>query len=130
MSSQIPTHLKYTTSHEWVREEKDGIITLGVTDHAQELLGDIVFVELPQLETKLASRDNCAVVESVKAAADVYAPVASEVVAVNTALNNHPELMNNDPYGEGWLCQLRINDPADLTHLLSAEGYANNIAEE
>jgi glycine cleavage system H protein len=128
MSSQIPKDLKYTPSHEWARDEKDGTITVGITDHAQALLGDIVYVELPELKKKFAARDSCGVVESVKAAADVYTPLSGEVIAVNNALSNNPELINNDPYGAGWLCRLRVDNTAGLSELLSAENYADNIA--
>lgn len=130
MSSQIPKDLKYTSSHEWARDEKDGTITIGITDHAQGLLGDIVYVELPELNKKFATRDSFAVVESVKAAADVYTPLSGEIIAVNTALSNNPELINNDPYGAGWLCRLRIDNASGLSELLSDEQYAENIAEE
>jgi glycine cleavage system H protein len=130
MTNPIPANLKYTTSHEWVRDEGDDTVTVGITDHAQELLGDIVFVELPEQNKALKTGEGCAVVESVKAAADVYCPVAGEVIAVNAALTQTPELVNTDPYGEGWLCRIRIQNKADLTGLMSAEDYNRNIENE
>lgn len=130
MSNVIPTNLKYTTSHEWVRDEGDDTITLGITDHAQELLGDIVFVELPEEQKALKTGDDCAVVESVKAAADVYCPISGEVTAINMALTQKPELVNTDPYGDGWLCRVRVHNKADLVNLMSAEDYKRSIENE
>lgn len=130
MTNPIPADLKYTTSHEWVRVESDDTVTLGITDHAQELLGDIVFVELPEQQKTLHSGDGCAVVESVKAAADVYFPLSGEVIATNDALTAKPELVNSDPYGEGWLCRVRISDKAALAGLMSAEDYKRSIENE
>ncbi len=130
MTSRVPKDLKYTNSHEWVREEQDGTITVGITDHAQDLLGDIVYVELPEKQKKLNTGEGCAVVESVKAAADVYAPLGGEVIASNEALSSQPELMNIDPYGDGWLCRIKIADKTGLAALLSAEGYLKSISEE
>jgi len=130
MSNTIPTNLKYTTSHEWVRDEGDGTVTLGITDHAQELLGDVVFVELPDLNKTMKTGEGCAVVESVKAAADVYCPLAGEITAVNTALAEQPDLINNDPYGEGWLCKVQVQNKTDLTTLLTAEDYKRNVESE
>lgn len=128
--SRTPNDLKYTASHEWVREEQDGTITIGITDHAQDLLGDIVYVELPEKQKKLSKGEGCAVVESVKAAADVYAPVGGEVIASNEALSSQPELMNIDPYGDGWLCRIKVEDKAGLTTLLNADDYSKSISEE
>jgi glycine cleavage system H protein len=127
--SNIPSDLKYTTSHEWVRLEGD-TATVGITAHAQDLLGDIVYVELPELEKSFAAGDACAVVESVKAAADVYAPVQGEVVAVNDALAQQPELVNSDSYGAGWLYKVRVANPAEVDKLLSADGYQQSLNEE
>lgn len=126
----IPTDLKYTASHEWVREETDGTVTLGITDHAQGLLGDIVYVELPDMQKKLAAGESCGVVESVKAAADVYSPFASQVIGINQELTEKPELMNVDPYGDGWLCRLQITDKAALSKLLDATSYKQAISKE
>ncbi len=125
--SNLPTELKYAKSHEWVRAEADGSLTVGITDHAQELLGDLVFVELPEVGADLEAGDECCVVESVKAASDVYAPVSGSVVAVNEAVVDSPELVNSDPYGEGWLFKLSAGDTSSL---LDADGYAAVIADE
>jgi glycine cleavage system H protein len=130
MAGHIPKELKYTPSHEWVKLEDDGTVTIGITAHAQSLLGDIVYVELPDVQKKLSKGEGCGVVESVKAAADVYAPVAGEVIKSNEALSTQPELMNIDPYGDGWLCRLKIADSASLDALLDADGYLENISEE
>lgn len=125
--SNIPAELKYVPSHEWLRLEADGSVTIGVTHHAQELLGDIVFIELPEVGASLAAADQAGVVESVKAASDVYAPIAGEVVAVNDVLLDAPETVNSDPYGEGWFFKIKPANPADLDSLLSAEQYAAEI---
>lgn len=126
--SNVPAELKYSKSHEWVRGEADGTVTVGITDHAQELLGDMVFVELPAVGKALAAGQDCAVVESVKAASDVYAPIGGEVVAVNDQLADAPDLVNKEPYGEGWLFKLR---PAGgLETLLDAAGYEQVVADE
>ncbi len=122
--SNIPNELKYVSSHEWIRDEGDGVVTIGITDHAQELLGDVVFVELPEAGTTFSSGDDLGVVESVKAASDVYAPLSGEVVAVNEALEDAPETVNNDPYGDGWFIKLKLSDSAELDDLLNAEDYA------
>ena len=121
--SQIPTDLKYVASHEWVRLEPDGSLTIGITDHAQAALGDLVFVEAPEAGRVLKAGDSCAVVESVKAASDVYAPVAGTVTAANPALTDAPELLNSDPYGAGWICRIEISDPSELDGLMDAEAY-------
>jgi glycine cleavage system H protein len=123
MTSSSPDHLKYTASHEWVREEAPGTIVMGISDHAQSLLGDVVFVELPDVGKTVSAGEGFAVVESVKAAADVYAPMAGEVIAVNEALTSAPELMNADPYEGGWLCKLKVTDSAEMSKLMSAEDY-------
>ncbi|GAB6047348.1 glycine cleavage system protein GcvH [Methyloparacoccus murrellii] len=120
--SQIPASLRYTDSHEWVRHESDGSLTIGITDHAQEALGDLVYIELPAVGTTVAARKDIIVVESVKAASDVYAPVAGTVIAVNEALAAAPEALNQDAYA-AWLIRLQPDDPADLDGLLDAEGY-------
>lgn len=120
--SDIPSDLKYSKSHEWVRVEGDEA-TVGITDHAQDQLGDMVFVELPETGTSYAAGDACAVVESVKAASDVYAPLSGEVLEVNDALSDSPELVNQDAFGDGWICKLKISDPAELDALLDAAAY-------
>ncbi|MCO6426942.1 glycine cleavage system protein GcvH [Nitrosomonas communis] len=125
----IPTHLKYTKSHEWIKAESDGTVTIGITQHAQELLGDMVFVELPKIGRTLAQKEECAVVESVKAAADVYSPLAGEVVAVNSELESSPEKINQDPY-LAWLFKLKLANAADLESLLDAQGYEKVLESE
>ena len=124
MSNNIPAELKYVSSHEWLRAEADGSVTVGVTHHAQELLGDIVFVELPEVGASLAAEDQAGAVESVKAASDVYAPIAGEVLEVNEALASAPETANSDPYGAGWFFKIKPDNPADYDALLNAEQYA------
>ena len=126
--SHIPADLKYTKTHEWARLDPDGSVTVGITDHAQEQLGDMVFVELPELERVVTAGEACAVVESVKAASDVYSPLAGKVVAVNEALTEKPELVNQDPYGEGWLFQLQPGEALD--GLLDAAAYTAVEAAE
>ncbi|MBC3919568.1 glycine cleavage system protein GcvH [Undibacterium sp. CY18W] len=123
----VPADLKYTTSHEWVRTEADGTITVGITEFAQDALGDIVFVDLPKVGTVLDAGKDCAVVESVKAAGDIYAPVTGEVVAINEALADAPESINADAFA-AWLFKLKPANIADVDGLLSAETYAKNIA--
>jgi len=123
MSNENPSDLKYTKTHEWVRDNGDGTVTIGITEHAQELLGDVVFVELPELETILTEEENCGVIESVKAASDMYAPLAGEVTEVNEELDAEPELINSAPFGEGWIFSMKLNDIADLDNLLSADDY-------
>ena len=125
--SNIPAELKYVSSHEWLRTEADGTVTVGITEHAQELLGDIVFVELPEVGTTLSADEQAGVVESVKAASDVYAPIEGEIVAVNQALVDAPETANSDPYGDGWFFRIKPANAADLDGLLSAEQYAAEI---
>jgi glycine cleavage system H protein len=126
MSANIPPDLKYTKSHEWIRSEGD-TVTIGITDHAQQELTDVVFVELPAVGRKLAVGETCAVVESVKTASDIYAPVSGEVVAVNTELGGRPELVNTEPYGSGWFFKIRVSKPAELDGLLTAESYTKQI---
>lgn len=128
--SNIPSELKYATSHEWVRNEGDGIVTVGITEHAQELLGDMVFVELPEVGESVSTGDDVAVAESVKAASDIYAPVAGEVVEVNEELEDSPELVNSDAFGDGWMFKIKLEDESELESLLDAEGYANSIDED
>ncbi len=121
--SQTPSELKYAATHEWARLEEDGTVTVGISDHAQEALGDVVFVELPDVGATLAAGDEAGVVESVKAASDVYAPVGGTVSAVNEQLEDEPETVNSDPYNDGWFYKLEGVDPAELDNLLSAEAY-------
>jgi glycine cleavage system H protein len=128
--SKAPKELKYTKSHEWVRTESDGTITVGITDHAQDLMGDMVFVELPDTGVSVSAGEDCAVVESVKAASDVYAPIAGEVVAVNTPVTDTPEVLNKDPYGAGWLLRIKPANPGDLAGLLDAKAYEQLLAAE
>jgi glycine cleavage system H protein len=126
-ASSNPSDLKYTESHEWLRLEGDGTYTVGITDHAQDELGELVYVELPEVGRKLAREDACCVVESTKAASDVYAPIAGEIVAVNEALRDSPQTVNEKPFGDGWLFRIRPDDPGDVKHLISADDYARAI---
>jgi glycine cleavage system H protein len=121
--SAVPAELRYTATHEWVRDNGDGTVTVGITDHAQEALGDIVFVETPEVGTEVGAGDSLAVVESVKAASDIYAPLAGEVSEANQVLADTPETINQDAYGEGWIFTLRLADPGSLSSLLDAAGY-------
>lgn len=121
--SMTPSELKYASTHEWARLEPDDTVTVGITDHAQDALGDVVFIELPESGAAFGVGDEVAVVESVKAASDIYAPLGGEVVAVNEALVDTPELINEDPYGDGWLFRLRFDTASELENLLSAEAY-------
>lgn len=127
--SEIPTDLKYRESHEWVREEDGEGVVVGITDHAQAELGDMVFVELPEPGMSYTQGDACAVVESVKAASDIYAPVSGEVVEVNEALQDDPGLVNNDPYGDGWLFRMEPSDESELDDLMNAEEYSDSIGD-
>jgi glycine cleavage system H protein len=122
----LPETLKYTESHEWIADNGDGTVTVGITAVAAEQLGDLVYVELPQVGANVARGANCAVVESTKAAADVYAPVAGEVVAANADLRSHPERVNESPYGAGWLFKLKLADAAELDGLLARDAYAKS----
>ncbi len=125
----IPSDLKYTASHEWVRVESDGTVTVGITDHAQDLLGDMVFVENPAAGRKLKAGEECAVVESVKAASDVYAPIAGEVVAANGEVESSPELINQDAYG-AWMFRIKPDNAADVAGLLDAAAYKTQVESE
>ncbi len=128
--SNTPSDLRYAKSHEWVRDEGDGTATVGISDHAQELLGDLVFVDPPGMGDTVEAGGDCAVVESVKAASDVYSPVSGEVVAVNEALGDAPETINEDAFGEGWIFKVKMSDVAELDGLLDAAGYTALLAEE
>ncbi|MDO5103011.1 MAG: glycine cleavage system protein GcvH [Lautropia sp.] len=125
----VPSNLKYTESHEWLRLEDDGTLTVGITDHAQAELGDLVYVELPEAGRQVEAREACCVVESTKAASDVYAPLAGEIVAGNEALADTPELVNEQPFEGGWLFRLKPANPADLDGLLSAEDYQSALKD-
>jgi len=128
--ADIPSHMKFLKSHEWVEVLDDGTARVGITDHAQELLGDMVYVELPEVGQALSAGEECAVVESVKAASDVYSPLSGEVVEVNEELADTPDLVNHHPYGDGWLFRIKIEESAELDELLDADAYAEFIAEE
>lgn len=121
--SQSPAELRYVSSHEWVRVEDDGTATVGITNHAQEALGDVVFVELPEVGAQLGAGDEAGVVESVKAASDIYAPIGGEIIAVNENLEDNPEVINEDPYGDGWFFKMRLDDATSVDDLLTAEQY-------
>ncbi len=128
--SNTPSELRYTKSHEWLREEGDGTVTIGITEHAQELLGDLVFVDLPEVGASVEAGNDCAVVESVKAASDVYSPVSGEVVEVNEALDGAPETINEDAFGKGWMFKVKLADAGELDALLDADAYDALVAEE
>jgi glycine cleavage system H protein len=125
--SNIPEELKYTESHEWVSLDADGSARIGITDHAQEALGDLVFVELPAVGDNIDQGDACAVVESVKAASDIYSPLTGEVLAVNDSLEDDPGIVNADPYGDGWLYSVSLTDAGELEDLMDAEAYAESL---
>ena len=125
----VPASLRYTASHEWVRSEADGTVTIGITDHAQGALGDLVYLELPDVGRKVAAAEACAVVESVKAASDIYAPVAGEITEVNKPVTEAPEQVNKDPYG-AWLFKLRPLEPTAVANLLDARAYEASIGDE
>ena len=128
--SNLPDNLRYTKSHEWVRVDDDGLVTMGITDHAQELLGDMVFVELPETGRGMNAGEECGVVESVKAASDLYAPIAGEVAAVNEALSSSPETVNSDPFGDGWILRIKPANPGDLDLLMDAGAYRAMVDAE
>lgn len=128
--SEIPGDLKFLKSHEWARVEDSGQVTIGISDHAQGLLGDLVYVELPNVGDSVSAGNACAVVESVKAASDVYSPVSGKVLAVNAALADKPETINEDAYGEGWLFVVQPDDADQLAELLSPDDYAELLDEE
>lgn len=128
--SNVPSELKYVSSHEWIRDEGDGVVTIGITDYAQDSLGDVVFVETPDIGAEMSAGDDAGVVESVKAASDIYAPLSGTVLEVNEDLEDAPQNVNNDPYGDGWFFKLKISDPSELEDLLSAEDYQEHCEEE
>ena len=125
-----PTSLGYTKSHEWVRDDGNQMVTIGITAHAAEQLGDVVFVDLPELDSEVSVGAEIAVIESVKTAADIYAPVSGRIVAINDHLQNTPEDVNNDPFDQGWLCQIELSDNKDLVALLSADDYTAQIEQD
>jgi len=128
--SNVPSDLKYAKSHEWVRVQKDGTAVIGITDHAQDLLGDMVYVEVPDVGRTVKAGEACAVVESVKAASDVYSPLSGEVVESNDALSGSPELANNEPYAGGWIMTLKVSAPAELDGLMDAAAYQAFLESE
>lgn len=128
--SNVPGDLKYVKSHEWVKKQPDGTVVIGITDHAQNALGDLVFVEVPKAGRKVAANESCAVVESVKAASDVYAPIAGEVIEGNPKLADAPETLNSDPYGAGWMWKMKPANAGDIDKLLDAAGYQKVIDEQ
>lgn len=125
--SNIPSELRYLRSHEWVRLEEDGTVTIGITHHAQEELGDVVFVELPEIGAILGAGEEAGAVESVKAASEIYAPLTGEIVDVNGTLEESPETVNGDPYNDGWFFKMKLEDDGELADLLDAEAYAEFI---
>ena len=127
--SEILDDLKYTKSHEWIRDNGDGTVTIGITDHAQALLGDIVYVELPEMDTEFGASDPVGVVESVKAASDIYAPLPGTIVAVNEKLDDEPEVVNSDPFQDGWIYSLKLDSADDLDELLDAATYKEECEE-
>ena len=127
--SNVPADLKYASSHEWIRSEGNGVYTVGITEHAQELLGDMVFVDLPEVGREVAAGEDCAVAESVKAASDIYSPISGEIVAVNGELEGSPELVNSEPYGTGFLFQIKASDESELAKLLDADAYSASIED-
>lgn len=121
--SNVPKELKYSKDHEWLRKDSDGSYIVGITDHAQELLGDMVFVDLPEVGSAVSAGDDCAVAESVKAASDIYAPISGKIVAINDELEGSPELLNSDPYQDGWLFKIEASDESEIAALLDAAAY-------
>ena len=128
--SQNPSELYYAKTHEWVRCEEDGTVTVGITEHAQDALGDVVFVETPEVGDTIAAGDQAGVVESVKAASDIYAPIGGEVIATNEVLEDAPEVVNSDAFNDGWFFKIKISDASELENLLDADGYQASVAEE
>lgn len=128
--SNIPANLKYAASHEWVLDNGDGTVTVGITDHAQEQLGDVVFVELPEVGRHVDAGEEFSLVESVKAASDIYSPVTGEIIEVNEALDGAPETINEFPFEDGWIAKIKLADDADLNDLLDADAYAERVAED
>lgn len=130
MMSNVPANLRYTKSHEWIEKMDDGTLRVGITDHAQDLLGDMVYVEAPEVGRQVKAGEECAVVESVKAASDVYSPVTGEIVEVNGSLNDSPDTVNKDPYGQGWIFRLNPSSTDEWQNLLDADAYTGVAAAE
>jgi len=128
--SNIPAELKFANSHEWIRDEGNGIYTVGISDHAQGLLGDMVFVDLPDVGDTLDAGEDVAVAESVKAASDIYCPISGEIVAINEELEDAPELVNSDAFSDGWMFKIKASDVSEIENLLDAEGYQATIEED
>lgn len=128
--SKIPRELRYTQTHEWIRMEDDGTLVIGITDHAQSQLGELVFVDLPDLGANVHASDEVCVVESVKAASDVYSPVSGKIISINEDLEESPNLVNSDPFGDGWLFRIDPIDPDEFSELLDADGYAQYMEED
>ena len=124
--AKVPSNLKFLDSHEWARVEDDGTVTVGISDHAQELLGDIVFVELPEIGKEISQSSDIAIVESVKAASDVYSPLSGEVTEINEALNDNPEIINSSPYEDGWFFKIKPQDISEMEKLLDADAYESS----
>ncbi|KJY82870.1 glycine cleavage system protein H [Vibrio galatheae] len=122
--------LKFADSHEWVRDNGDGTVTIGISEHAQEMLGDVVFVDLPEVEDEIEAGDSFSLVESVKAASDIYAPISGEIVEINEELEDSPELINEEPYEGGWIVKVKMSDASELDNLKDAEEYLNSIEDE
>ncbi len=125
--SEAPAELRYASSHEWARDEGDGTVTIGITDHAQDALGDVVYVELPEVGAEVTAGSEVAVVESVKAASDIYAPVSGEVIEINELLQDEPDTVNESPYGDGWFFKVKMTNPDELKDLLDADGYLGSV---
>lgn len=123
MSNENPSDLRYSKTHEWIRDNGDETVTIGITEHAQDLLGDVVYVELPEMESSLSAEENCGVIESVKAASDMYAPLDGVVTEVNEELDGEPELINTAPFGEGWIFSMKLKSMSDLEDLMDADAY-------
>jgi glycine cleavage system H protein len=130
MMKKVPGELKYVSTHEWARKDNSEVATIGITDHAQDLLGDIVFIELPAIGQHVSSGDECGVVESVKAASDIYSPLSGEVIEINSDLEQTPGLVNEDPYGMGWIFKIKLKQPDEYEKLLSPDNYEKQIGEE
>jgi len=128
--TEIPGNLKYTNTHEWIKIEQDGTIKIGITEHAQAMLGDVVFVDLPLLDQEISQGDECAVIESVKAAADIYAPISGKIISVNASLSDAPQLINEDSYGNGWIFTIQPDNEDEIASLLSSTQYEQQLAIE
>ena len=127
--SEIPNEMKYAATHEWARLEEDGTVTVGISDHAQQALGDVVYVELPEVESNMSAEENCGVIESVKAASDMYCPLDGEITEVNEELDGEPELINTAPFGEGWIFSMKISSTDQLSELMDADEYESFCQE-